>query len=156
MHFLYAVNPKWGNRDRTAVDIVVRFEGIDEDLPFTANVNDTTDYGRDLYAKAVAGEFGVISEFDPKPPAVELVTKIMREHRNHKLQTEVDVIASNQLRWNSLTTEQKKAYEEYRTALLDCTSDPAFPWYNSVVVEVNFGFSINPTLAPWPVAPTKG
>lgn len=148
---MYAKNPTWGNRDCTAVDLVVRFEDISEELPFTANLNDTTEYGKDLYKRAIAQEFGVIGKFNPIPPTIEFVTDVVRAHRNNKLKNEIDPIASNPLRWNSLTTEQQKEYKKYRIDLLDCTSDPLFPWYNCVVVEVNFGFVVNPSLAPWPV-----
>lgn len=153
MRVLYAANPKWGNRNQTAVDLIVRFEGIDEDLPFTASLNDAADYGRDLYTKAVAGEFGGIEDFKPVALPMEYVTAVVREHRDYKLKNEVDPVVSNMLRWNELTLEQQQDYASYRTALLNCTSDPAFPWYNAVVIETNFGFVVDPTLAPWPVAP---
>lgn len=37
-------------------------------IPFTATPDDTEQTGRDLYARALAGEFGVIGEYVPPEP----------------------------------------------------------------------------------------
>lgn len=154
MKLIYANSPKWANRSQTAIDLIVRFEGIDEDLPFTANPNDSEAYGRDLYARAAAGEFGVISSFNVAAPTSDQVAAEIRNVRNSKLETEVDAVVSNPLRWADLTPEQQQSYADYRRALLDMTNNPAFPWYDLIVVETDFGFGLDMSKAPWPVAPT--
>jgi hypothetical protein len=68
LNLTYANNAKWANKEHTLIDVVVRFEEINEDLPFTADPNDTEEHGRDIYAKAKAGEFGVIAEYVAPPP----------------------------------------------------------------------------------------
>ncbi len=150
MKLLYAKNPRWANRGQSRIDLQVRFEEIAEELPFTAEPNDVEAHGRDIYARAVSGEFGEVAQFEATPPSLEEVTDLMRETRNHKLREEVDPVVSNPLRWADLTPEQQQQYEGYRRALLDFTADPNFPWFSLVVVETDVGYMIDPTLAPWP------
>lgn len=151
MKLISATNPAWANRSQTLVNLTVRFEEIDEDLPFTANPNDVEAHGRDIYARAIAGEFGAIAPFEATPPTVEQVSDAVRQERNRKLETEVDPIVSNPLRWADLTPEQQQAVENYRRSLLDMTGDAAFPWYDIVVSETDFGFAVNTSEAPWPI-----
>jgi hypothetical protein len=153
MKLIYAKNPVWANRNQTLINLTVRFEGIDEDLPFTANANDVEAHGREIYAQAVTGEFGEIDPFTATPPTIQQVSDAVRQTRNHKLETDVDPIVSNPLRWADLTPEQQQAVEAYRRNLLDMTDDPAFPWYNLVVSETDFGFSVTPLNAPFPQNP---
>ena len=53
--------------------------------------------------------------------------KAIREERDYKLQTEVDPIVSNSLRWADMTTEQQNAWSQYRTDLLNITDQEGFP-----------------------------
>lgn len=45
------------------VELVVKFEHLDEEVPFVANPNDCEAHGRELYARAIAGDFGVVQPF---------------------------------------------------------------------------------------------
>jgi hypothetical protein len=153
MKLTYAKDPVWANRSQTLINLTVRFEEIDEDLPFTANPNDVEAHGRDIYARTVAGEFGEVAPFEPVAPTTDEVADAVRKARNYKLETEVDPVVSNPLRWADLTPEQQQAYSDYRRSLLNMTDNPAFPWYATVVSETDFGFDIDVAKAPWPVAP---
>jgi hypothetical protein len=153
MKLTYAKDPVWANRNQTLINLTVRFEEIDEDLPFTANPNDTEAHGRDIYARAFAGEFGEVAPFTATPPTVEQVSEAVRSERNRKLETEVDPIVTNPLRWAELSPEQQQAYSDYRRALLDMTNNPAFPWHSQVVLETDWGFQVDVSKTPWPTAP---
>jgi len=50
-----------------------------------------------------------------------------RMERNRRLETEVDPIAGNALRWADVSSEEKLELAEYRQALLDITSQEGFP-----------------------------
>jgi hypothetical protein len=50
-----------------------------------------------------------------------------RINRDYLLETEVDPIVTNPLRWAELTTEQQDAWKAYRQALLDITEQAGFP-----------------------------
>lgn len=155
MNLIYAKDPVWANRSQTLINLTVRFQEIDQDLPFTANPNDTEAHGRDIYARAKLGEFGVIAAFNVPAPTIDYIKDTVRHTRNRKLETDVDPIVSNPLRWSSLTPEQQQAIVDYRLALLSITDNPEFPWYNQVVLEVDLGFEIDVSKAPWPVKPTE-
>jgi len=59
--------------------------------------------------------------------AVAQTARQTRQKRNSKLQSEVDPIAGNALRWAALTSEQRTAWATYRTALLDVPAQAGFP-----------------------------
>ena len=54
----------------------------------------------------------------------------VRGVRDDKLADEVDPIAGNTLRWSDLTDEQRAAWAQYRTDLLNVPQQDGFP--NSV------------------------
>lgn len=58
-----ATSPQWANADQTAITLTVDFEGVGE-LPFTATPNDSESHGRDLFARASAGDFGPVAAYD--------------------------------------------------------------------------------------------
>ena len=57
----------------------------------------------------------------------EEATNITRDTRNILLQTEVDPLVTNPLRWAELTTEQQNAWTQYRTDLLNVPQQSGFP-----------------------------
>tara|TARA_R110000796_G_scaffold6268_3_gene22466 strand:- start:364 stop:663 length:300 start_codon:yes stop_codon:yes gene_type:complete len=50
-----------------------------------------------------------------------------REERDVLLETEVDPIASNVLRWNDMTEAKRTEWTNYRQALLDVPAQEGFP-----------------------------
>lgn len=65
-----ARDPVYGNAQNSVIDLVVKFVEMKHELPFTANPNDITEYGPDLYYRALAGEYGPIKPY-PQPPTNE-------------------------------------------------------------------------------------
>lgn len=63
MNLEYARNPKWANKERTAIDMIIKWDGLDEELPFTATPHDPEAHGRALFEAASQGHFGVIQDF---------------------------------------------------------------------------------------------
>jgi|TARA_R110001606_G_scaffold59390_1_gene141187 hypothetical protein len=59
--------------------------------------------------------------------AIAPTAEAIRQKRNSKLQSEVDPVAGNTLRWAALTSEQQTAWATYRTALLDVPQQAGFP-----------------------------
>jgi hypothetical protein len=51
----------------------------------------------------------------------------VRGQRDYLLETEVDPIVSNPLRWADMTAEEQNAWAAYRTALLNITDQAGFP-----------------------------
>ena len=63
-------NLRWGNANKTCVILSIDFAHNDADLgssgeyvDFYAIPNDCEAHGRELYARAIAGEFGVIADY---------------------------------------------------------------------------------------------
>ena len=59
--------------------------------------------------------------------ADELKAEKIRKQRDARLRS-VDEIASNPLRWGSLSSEQQEDLADYRQALLDVPQQDGFPW----------------------------
>ena len=57
----------------------------------------------------------------------EAIAEGVRSERNLRLQSEVDVIASNALRWAALSSDKQAEWATYRTALLDVPQQSGFP-----------------------------
>ena len=51
----------------------------------------------------------------------------VREDRNMRLATDVDIVAGNTLRWRDLTEDKQSEWETYRLALLDVPAQDNFP-----------------------------
>jgi hypothetical protein len=150
MNLIYAKDPKWANRSQTLINVVAKFAEIDMEVPFTANPHDVEEHGRDIYARALAGDFGPVASFNPAALPLDYVEWAVREIRDQKLSADIDHVVGNPLRWEQLSPEQQTAYSNYRIALLDLPDDPDFPWYDLVVVETDYGFDVDPFLIPWP------
>jgi hypothetical protein len=61
----YAKNPIWNSDDGQQILITVKFEEFNEEMPFNATSFDNMPYGVDLYNRAKAGEFGLVSPYVP-------------------------------------------------------------------------------------------
>jgi hypothetical protein len=122
MNIIYAKNPIWADESHTLIDLSVRFEEIDEDLPFTASPNDCAAHGRLLHANALAGAYGVIAEYVPPPlPTAEELAAGARGWRN-KLLAETD--------WSQagdVPQPTKDLWAPYRQALRDVPQQAGFP-----------------------------
>ena len=124
LNLKYANNPKWVDEAHTSIELIVRFEELDEDLPFHATPNDTEEHGRVIFERAKKGEFGEILEWIP--PTLEELEYQARLQRNSLLRG-VDSIVGNPLRWASFSQTQQTAWANYRQALLDVPQQAGFP-----------------------------
>lgn len=66
MRVLSASNPRYSEN---GVDLDVHFEGIGV-VPFCASQDDVEQIGRELYARAMYGEFGTIAPYIPPLPTI--------------------------------------------------------------------------------------
>jgi hypothetical protein len=72
---------RWANAEHTGIDMIVTING--QKLPFTARADDPEDYGRELFNRAVAGEFGEISEYQPIMELEVQKVELTDEQINH-------------------------------------------------------------------------
>ncbi|HDO1322755.1 TPA: tail fiber assembly protein [Aeromonas veronii] len=66
-----AANPRHLAGDQDSITLDVRFSHLEEVVKFTARRDDTEPHGRELYSRAVFGEFGDIAVITPPPPTEE-------------------------------------------------------------------------------------
>ncbi|EKQ0372082.1 DUF4376 domain-containing protein [Escherichia coli] len=60
-------NPQWADAAHTMINCMVKFEGFEKEIPFTATKNDNSEHGKAIYAVCTGGDAGQISEFVPPP-----------------------------------------------------------------------------------------
>jgi hypothetical protein len=66
----YAKDPVYGDATENNIQLIVKWEEFAEEMPFGATTYDPEAYGRDLYARAKAGEFGEVAPYVPPPEPV--------------------------------------------------------------------------------------
>lgn len=96
-------------------------------IPYTVDPSDTDET---IDNDAIMSLIG--SNFEPyiTPTQDELDAEAaidVRSARDAKLANDVDPMASNPLRWNSLTDDQRTAWTQYRTDLLNVPQQAGFP-----------------------------
>jgi hypothetical protein len=121
-------NCKWGDAEHTHIVCEVNFEHLDEIyVPFSADSKDKYEHSKEIYKKALAGDFGIIAEYEPPaPPTTEQLATNARGHRDSLL-SEVDSIVGNPLRWASFSEAEQQSWADYRQALLDVPQQTGFP-----------------------------
>ena len=72
MQYSNVTNPKWANPAHTAIECMVDFDDLLEELvPFTAVAEGDYPHAHEIFARCVNGDFGSIAEY-VAPPVVEL------------------------------------------------------------------------------------
>lgn len=145
--------PRWNNAEHTSLNLQVTFEETAEtlgEMPFTASPEDNEAHGRDVFARAVALEFGPILE--PSPEVLEGAVLRTRSRLNATatatigaLQAALDTL-QDALRLN-LATEAEAAALPLKQAELDTWC--AYRVYLSRI-DTQPGF---PTIVEWPPIP---
>jgi len=123
MQCISAKNPKWTDVKHTRIDLITTFNNIPDEIPFTADPKDCEAHGRDIFQRAVKGEFGPVAEYEPPPPPTyEEQSTIVREKRD-RLLTETDWTQAADV---PQTTKDK--WVSYRQALRDMPLQAGFPF----------------------------
>ena len=98
-------------------------------IPFTVDKSDT---GSDIDVVNLYNEIissGNVAPYVP-PTAEELLEEATVEanmQRKYLLETIVDPLVMNPLRWGDLTAQEQERVKKYRRALLDITDQDGFP-----------------------------
>jgi hypothetical protein len=64
----YVKDLVWCDADHTFFSCVVKYEEFNEEMPCGVNSVDSYAHIQEIWTKANAGEYGVISEYVPPPP----------------------------------------------------------------------------------------
>lgn len=126
---VYGREPVWVTEDRTALNLIVSFAELNGEMLFTATSYDDLPHGRDIFARACAGEFGEVAAY--VPPTTEQLSATLRYQRDMLLK-DCD--------WTQLPDipqSIKDVWAIYRQQLRD------------VPLQTNFPYQVE-----WPVPPT--
>lgn len=63
----YAKDPIFVSESGDAINLTVKWEEFGQEHPFTATSYDLMEHGRNLHARALAGQFGEIGAYIPPP-----------------------------------------------------------------------------------------
>lgn len=69
MNIISATDPKWIDEAKTGIFLTVLFDEFPDPIQFVASLMDIEPHGIELYNRAIAGEFGLVSLADPVVPA---------------------------------------------------------------------------------------
>jgi hypothetical protein len=61
----YAKNPIYVKADKTAINLIVKWQEFNEEMEFSATSFDPEPHGVELYNRAKTGEFGEIATYVP-------------------------------------------------------------------------------------------
>ena len=93
-------------------------------IPFTLDMDDTgTDIDKDALRTTIGTDFTDVTQEAKDTKQASIV----RFNRDNLLQTEVDPMLSNDIRWAELSTEKQNAWKQYRTDLLNVPQQSGFP-----------------------------
>ena len=96
-------------------------------IPYTLRDDDTDMTVDNEAVKAILGS-NIMAYVPPTQAELDaLAATDVRAERDMLLETEVDPIVGNPLRWADLTTAQQNAWSQYRTDLLNITDQDGFP-----------------------------
>ena len=130
MNFKYndVKNCKWGDAEHTHIVCEVDFDHLDElYVSFSADPKDKYEHSKEIYKKALAGDFGTIAEYEPPAPLTTEELSLQERLFRNQLLSEVDKIVGNPLRWASFSEAQQTVWANYRQALLDVPQQAGFP-----------------------------
>ena len=123
MQLQYAKHPQWSDMGHTGINVLIRWDEWDADLPFTATANDPEAHGQQIYQNALAGVYGEIAEFvPPEPMSRDEQARRVREERDARLATTDWTQAAD------VPEATKAKWREFRQALRDVPAQPEFPF----------------------------
>ncbi|WP_368164317.1 tail fiber assembly protein [Aeromonas sp. R6-2] len=123
-----AANPRHLAGDEDSITLDVRFSHLEQVVEFTARRDDAERHGRELYSRAVFGEFGDITVISPPPP-----TEAQQQARlNDALKRATAVMAPlEDADTLGIISESEKAqltaWRHYRVALMRLPQSEGWP-----------------------------
>ena len=81
MEYLSAENPVWANAEHTAITLSVDFVGVGR-VPFGCMGAEDGAHGMEIYARAIAGDFGPIAPYvEPVPTPEQVLAEKKRQRQ---------------------------------------------------------------------------
>jgi hypothetical protein len=77
MQLEYAKDPVWANAEHTMIDLLIKWDGINEEYPFTASPTDCEAHGRAIFEQASQSAFGPVAEYVAPPEQTDKENQIV-------------------------------------------------------------------------------
>jgi hypothetical protein len=119
-------NAKSIEADNSRIDVEINHPNFGW-IPYTLDTADTdmTINNNDLLT-LIGTDF--VAYVAPTQAEIDAETaREVRMTRDHLLQSEVDIVVSNPLRWADMTSEKQTEWSQYRTNLLNVPQQSGFP-----------------------------
>lgn len=125
-----AASPRFANKEKTMIDLEVKFSHMDECVPFTS-MKGEDGYTGELYKEAISGKYGEILPWIDNQ--LEFNTQVSTERRKKELSsisTLIETLLDKiELVGSDKDTEDKlRELKLKRIAILDLDKDPSWPY----------------------------
>jgi hypothetical protein len=111
-----------------SLNMEVQFSHLADFVPFTANKGDSAEYGRELYVRAMYGEFGPITEIAAPPPSEAAQRERLAAKQQQATLAMAPLEDADKLGIISDTErEQLTAWQQYRVALYRLPQSEGWP-----------------------------
>lgn len=89
-----AHSPKWGDEDKTAVNVMATFSHLDMEVPFTISPACKTEYSQEMWAAVNAGEYGEIAPYEGPSKLVmaEIYFNHTKKVRLQKIESQITIL----------------------------------------------------------------
>ena len=91
MQITNVVSPEWANAEHTAINVTMTHSEFGV-IPFSASPDDVEEHGREIFADAVAGKFGVIAEYVAPPAAPRIVPQFVTRYQGRAAQLQMGLL----------------------------------------------------------------
>lgn len=123
MKVISAHSPVWDSHEQLFINLFVQFEEFEEELPFAANPKDPEAHGREIFQRAIDGEFGEIAPYiEPEKPPEQLLA-------------EAKLLRAQEVAALTVTTTSGKCFDgneqaqdRMSRAVLSMTDKDTLPW----------------------------
>lgn len=111
-----------------ALDMEVLFSHLTDFVPFTARKHDPVEHGRELYVRAMFGEFGPITEIAAPPPNEAAQRERLAARQQQAALAMAPLEDADKLGIiNDTEREQLTAWQQYRVALMRLPQSEGWP-----------------------------
>lgn len=130
----WAKSPSFSSSSLDSITLTVKFAHIESPVEFTASEHDSTEHGKEIFAAAMAGEYGEVA-----PVSSELIQAALLAENSTNRRKQMQLCFERAQHWDMFDNpEQAQAWREYYRQLFELTKLDTWP-----VVGV------------WPTAPAE-
>lgn len=134
--YTIVINPVWANLEHTKLNCQVNFNNLPEEfVNFTASPDDFEDYSKEIFTRAVNGEFGQIKEYEP--PIIPLDQ--LKEFKKQEINT---LAGNSRAKYITVIPGQESTYqfklqEAQEYVNTDAPSDSDYPFLMAEAISTN-------------------